>query len=728
MKSSSIIRYVLHISVLALVIVLVFNLMPGVAFRNPNIIFFMVMGLFLSALNAVLRPILVMFTGRLLIASMGIMLFIVNFIVFIVLVLLMGDRIIIDDPAWLRILIMSALVTLLATAMEAILGLNRPDITINGEGRGIWKLADRLPISQRSALLENIRLNQVYSTLSAYGLDILMGRTPIVGVRRWVGRNILRQNPELDSMSTPAKMRIMLQQLGPTWVKIGQIASSQAGTMPKEWAEELAKLQNTVAPFPFEQAKSIIEQELKSPLKELFASFDEKPLAAASTAQVHRATLHDGRKVVVKVQRPSIRQQTAADLGVMESVAKTLNKRVPAVRALDLPGTVHEFGAGVINELDYTIEAYNAQRLADVVHGIPKIHIVGVHPDYSTSRVLTMDFVEGVKVTNVTALDAAGVDREAIAEAYIQALSKQILIDGFFHGDPHPGNLYVSPKTGDLTMLDCGLIGELTEAQRFSLLDLMYSLQKKDVDALAKVVLTFCVPTRRADYVAYNKGVRRLIYQYVVYSPFPNLGAFMSALLGSLFEYGLRMDSNLSLAIKAILQAMEAGTVLNPKIDMLSVLVNTAQTLIREQITTDNVRGLVEKEVTGFGKELIRKVPELRAGAMKWVDNLAEGSVKLKIDTSDLSQQVSEIDNVLRRAVIGLVLGGLIIGTAIVAVGIAIVFVALAFFANQAAVEQRAISLLQSGIPIVTFGIFALVAVSSLLVIWNVARPPAVED
>jgi predicted unusual protein kinase regulating ubiquinone biosynthesis (AarF/ABC1/UbiB family) len=222
--------------------------------------------------------------------------------------------------------------------------------------------------------------------------------------------------------------------------------------------------------------------------------------------------------------------------------------------------------------------------------------------------------------------------------------------------------------------------------------------------------------------------VRRLIYQYVVYSPFPNLGAFMSALLGSLFEYGLRMDSNLSLAIKAILQAMEAGTVLNPKIDMLSVLVNTAQTLIREQITTDNVRGLVEKEVTGFGKELIRKVPELRAGAMKWVDNLAEGSVKLKIDTSDLSQQVSEIDNVLRRAVIGLVLGGLIIGTAIVAVGIAIVFVALAFFANQAAVEQRAISLLQSGIPIVTFGIFALVAVSSLLVIWNVARPPAVED
>lgn len=728
MKSSSIIRYLLHVSVLALVIVLVFTLSPGVTFVNPNIIFFLVMGIFLSLLNSILRPILVMFTGRLLIASMGIMLFLLNFVVFIALVLLMGNRIIVADPAWLRILIISALVTVFATVLEAVLGLNRPDITINGEGRGIWKLADRLPVSQRSALLENIRLNQVYSTLSAYGLDILMGRTPLVGVRRWVSRNILQQNTELDDMSTPAKVRVMLQQLGPTWVKIGQIASSQAGVMPQDWAEELVKLQNTVAPFPFDQAKAIVEQELKGPLDKVFASFEEKPLAAASTAQVHRAVLHDGTKVVVKVQRPNIRQQTAADLGVIGSVASTLNKRVPSVRALDLPGTVHEFGAGVMNELDYTIEAYNAQRLADVVKEIPKIHIVGVHPEYSTSRVLTMDLVEGVKVTNVAALDAAGVDRDAIAEAYIQALSKQILIDGFFHGDPHPGNLFVNPQTSELTMLDCGLIGELTEAQRFSLLDLMYSLQQKDVDSLAKVVLTFCVPTKRADYAAYDKGVRRLIYQYVVYAPFPDLGSFMNALLGSLYEYGLRMDSNLSLAIKAILQAMEAGTVLNPKIDLLNVLVTTAQSLIRGQVTADNVKAIVEKEVVGFGKELFRKVPELRAGAMKWVDNLADGSVKLKLDTSDLSQQVREVDNVLRRVVIGLVLGGLIIGTAIVAVGLALVFVALAFFVNQAAIEQRAVTLLQSGIPIVTFGIFAVVAAFSLIVIWNVARPPAVED
>jgi ubiquinone biosynthesis protein len=727
MTRTSIIRYALHVAVLTTAIALVFALMPGVRVQGASLILFIVLGLGLALLNAIVRPVLVMLTGRLLIASMGLFVFIVNSVVFWLLVRIFQDRVIIDSPSFLRILIASALITLVATVLEAVLGLNRPDVTISGQGQGVWALVDRLPIGHRSALLENIRLQQVYDTLMAYGVDIAAGRTSIGSVRRWVGKNILHEPSDIDDLSTPAKVRVMLQQLGPTWVKIGQIASSQAGTMPKEWVDELAKLQNTVAPFPFPAARDMVEEELKHPLAELFATFEEVPLAAASTAQVHRAMLPDGRKVVVKVQRPYIRRQTAADLGVMESVAATMDKRVKAARALDLPGTVKQFGAGVMNELDYTIEAYNAQRLADVVKGIDKIHIVGVHPDYSTSRVLTMDLVDGVKVTNTAALDAAGVDREAVAEAYIKALSKQILIDGFFHGDPHPGNLFVNPATGDLTMLDCGLVGELSQTQRFSLLDLMYSLQRKDVDALANVMLTFCTPTRRANYAAYHKGVRRLIYQYVVYQPVPNLAGFMNALLGSLFDYGLRMDSNLSLAIKAILQAMEAGTVLNPGIDWLSVLVNTARDLIREQITPDNVRAVVEKEAVGLGKELIRRAPNLREGALKWIDNLSGGGVMLKVDTTDLSKQVDELDLVLRRLVIGLVLGSLIIGTAIVGVGAALSTIALAFFVNQAAIDQQAIDYLQTAVPLAALGIFAVVAVASLFVIWRMARPPGEE-
>jgi hypothetical protein len=188
------------------------------------------------------------------------------------------------------------------------------------------------------------------------------------------------------------------------------------------------------------------------------------------------------------------------------------------------------------------------------------------------------------------------------------------------------------------------------------------------------------------------------------------------------------MDSNLSLAIKAILQAIEAAAVLDPKIDLLDVIVTTAQDLVRGQITPDNVRAAIEKEAVGFGKELVRRVPDLRAGALKWVDNLAGGGVQLKLDTSDLSKQVSELDSVMRRVVIGLVLGGLIIGTAIVSVGIALVAVALAFFANQATIEQRAIDLLETAIPIVAIAAFVAVAAASLILIWRVARPPQDDE
>jgi ubiquinone biosynthesis protein len=710
------VKTLLHVAVVTVVFVLVVWLMPGMGFAAPNLLFFIFVGAVLAALNAIVRPVIVMLTGQLLISSMGLFMLAINFIVLLILFALFPGRLIVQSPVILRLLIASSLIAAASFALEAILGLNRPDIDAAGKGRGIWRLAERLPLSLNSALLENIRLQQVYDTLSAYGLDILIGRTPLVGVRRWVGANLLRENADIYELSTPAKVRVMLQQLGLTYVKLGQIASSQVGTVPPDWTAELGKLQNTVAPFPSDEARRIVESDMKAPVSTLFASFDEKPLAAASTAQVHRAMLHDGRPVVVKVQRPNIVKQTAADLGVLAQVAAALDKRVPAARALDLPGMLDQFGQGVMDELDYTIEAYNAQRLGDGMKDIDGVHIVGVHPALSTSKVLTMDFVEGVKVNNIKALDEAGVDRKLVAARYLKALSKQVLIEGFFHGDPHPGNLFVNPKTGEMTMLDCGMVGDLTLEQRLGLVDLMVSLQKRDVDAIASVVLTFCVPTERADYAAYNKGVRRTIYRHIVYSPLGDLvdlAGFVNELLDSLYDYGMKMDSNLSLAIKAVLQASEAAFTLDPKIDLLNLLIGSGKELVQAQITPERVSATMQREATGLGRELIRRLPAVKQGAFKWLDNQSSGAVQIKLDTSDLTKQVTELDEVLRRVAVSLVLGGMLIGVAIVVVGVTL---GAALFANQAA------SSMNVSVPITALAVFVIIAIASLFLIGSMWR------
>lgn len=724
-KISTVVKTLLHVAVVTVVFVLVVWLMPGMGFSAPNLLFFIIVGAMLAALNAVVRPVMVMLTGQLLISSMGLFLIAINFIIFLILFALFPNRLIVESPAILRLLIASVLVTIVSLAVEAILGLNRPDIDAAGKGRGIWRLAERLPLPVNSALLENVRLQQVYDMLSAYGLDVLIGRTPLVGVRRWVGTNLLRENADIDALSTPAKVRVMLQQLGPTYVKLGQIVSSQVGMIPPEWADELGKLQNTVAPFPSDEAVRIVESELKAPVTELFASFDTQPLAAASTAQVHRATLHDGTPAVVKVQRPNIVKQTAADLGVLAQVAITLDRRVPSARALDLPGILDQFGKGVMDELDYTIEAYNAQRLGDGIKDIEGVHIVGVHPALSTSKVLTMDFVEGVKVNKVQALDEAGVDRKLVAARYLKTLSKQVLIDGFFHGDPHPGNLFVNPKTGEMTMLDCGLVGDLNLEQRVGLVDLLVSLQKRDVDAIASVVQTFCVPTDRADYAAYNKGIRRITYRHIVYSPLGDLvdlAGFVNELLDSLYGYGLKMDSNISLAIKATLQATEAAFTLDPKIDLLTLLIGSGKELLQAQITPERVSAAVQREATAFGREMIRRLPAVKQGAYKWIDNLSSGNVQLKLDTSDLSKQVLELDKVVSRVAVGLVLCGLLVATAIVAIGIVLVTLGAAFFTHQTAINASAANGVDATVPIVALVAFVIIALVSLLMIGNMWR------
>jgi ubiquinone biosynthesis protein len=522
-----------------------------------------------------------------------------------------------------------------------------------------------LPLSGRSHFVENLRLTQVRQILLQYGLDISLVGTPLARFRGVADRLLGRDPDEFEELSTPAKVRLMLQQLGPTYVKVGQMVSSRADVLPAAWRTELDKLQNTVPPFPYEQVEAIVRSELGAPPDTLFASFDHEPLGAASLAQVHRATLPDGSEVVVKVQRPNVQAMVRADLGNMEDLARQAERRVATARTMNLAAMIHEFGQGVLTELDYRIEAYHALRLAEVVEGIEGIHVPRVYLDRSSGRVITMEFVRGVKATNVAALDAAGVDRDLVARRFLRAVIKQVLVDGFFHGDPHPGNIVIDPETGALTFLDLGLMGELDSNRRLQLLGLMWSLRERDPDGLATAILGLCERTGPVDEAAFKSDVRRLVYQYWIYGS-GDFSPLMSALFGVLSSRGLRLDQALTLAVKSLVQAEELVRTLSPHLPLVDTGYEEARELIEAQITLDRILQMAKAEATATAMEIGRRVPSLREATLSWLDQYQKGRFVVTLDTSDLQKGLTSVDTGSRNLTLGLIMAGQLIALALV--------------------------------------------------------------
>ncbi len=373
-----------------------------------------VTGFLVALFESFVKPVIVALTGRLLLWSAGIFIIVVNGILLWLVGRFTPLYLTVADPVALWILVAATLYTITSSALDAVLGLSRPSVDAAERGQSIWRFLDALPTPRRNAILENLRMQQVYDTVYRYGLDAALEGTPLARVRTWVRVKLLRQSDELAGLSVPARVRIMLQQLGPMYVKIGQMIASRGEALPPEWLTELQKLQSDAEPFPWDEAREIIIGQLGAPPEELFAEFDQEPFAAASTAQVHRATLHDGTVVAVKVQRPQIVAKTKADLGVMQELAKVAERRFDYAQRLGAEGIVNEFASGVIKELDYRNETYASRRIADNMRKFPDIHIPVVYGQLSGERVMTAEFVKGIKISKVEELREAGFETAAL--------------------------------------------------------------------------------------------------------------------------------------------------------------------------------------------------------------------------------------------------------------------------------------------------------------------------
>ena len=644
------------------------TLVPIAHVDNGRILFLVLSGLGLTIGNIVIKPVIVAFTGRLLIWSVGLFSVVITALVLYITNQVTPLETSFASPTWLWLILGAAVVQLIGSLLGALLGLTRPSLAPDRSTKGVWGILDALPTPRRNAIIENLRLQQVYDTLIRFGVEIGVDRTPFRTIRLWSERHLLGTSDPVAGMSTPRKIGVMLQQLGPTYVKIGQMAASQGASLPDEWAQELARLQSDVKPFPYEDAREIITRQLGKPPEELFATFEHEPFAAASTAQVHRATLADGSEVAVKVQRPDIVAMTKADLGVMQEISVAAERWLEFVRRIDLAEIVREFAAGVLRELDYRNEAYQARRLKDGMAKFSNVGVPDVYPALSGERVLTMEFIRGIKISNVEALEAAGLDRRELGGAFIRALIKQVLIDGFFHGDPHPGNLFVVPETGRIVFIDCGLVGQLDRQQRTDLLDLIYSLKAFDFASVASVVIRLSRRTAGFREAEFRTDLDRKLRQFLVYGEQTDIATGLSSMLSTVYDAGLRLDPNLTMAIKAIIQATETAALLAPNVDIATAAITEARDALLEQLTPDRLKEFATTKALEVGKELFRRAPTLEAAAWSWLDQFGKGKIVVELDTSDLGKQLDTLNAAGRRLSTGMIVVGQLVGTAILAV------------------------------------------------------------
>jgi len=670
------IYFIIRVLVTALALALTVILTPGISVQPllPPVIditgTYLIIGMIFGIINALVRPLVLLFTARLLVRTMGLFALVLNFFLFWLMSFLAPSALVIESPRIFWIFFASLVMAVVTLVMEALFGLDKPEFHNQTEGQFYWRWVGKLSSGRRNTIAENLRVSQIVDIVMRYTKDIAVDSSPLAGFRLYMQDIIYPSDVAVENLTTPVKVRYMLEELGPTFVKFGQIMSSRADNLPPDWQEQLDLLQSDVPPFSTEKVNQTITGELGAPPDEIFAEFDPDPLAAASTAQVHKATLVDGTKVVVKVQRPNIDVTVKADLNVMRDLSQRIQGGREWAQNIDLRGLVAEFADGILRELDYRNEANNARYLAANMAMFPEIHIPIIYGPYSTSKVLTMEFVDGVKITDVHALDAANLDRSAIAEVFVKAMMKQTLFDGFFHADPHPGNVLVNLETGEIVFLDLGLMGELNREQRMALGDLLISMQEKDGYSMGKAVLHLAqpLPGNEINEKGFLEDMSRFGDRFL-----KSEGADLSLTISTMQEIGrrngLRLDSSFTLVVKTLMQAEAIVHALDPSMSMTQVASESVLVLAREQFSAEDLAGIMRTQVTRSAREVLYRLPSLVEATTKWLDQYEKGQFTIHLDTTDLGKQVEKlnhgVNNAVNQLVMGLTLAGWIVGSAI---------------------------------------------------------------
>ena len=459
----------------------------------------------------------------------------------------------------------------------------------------------------------------------------------------------------------PEKLARDLEALGPTFIKLGQLLSTRSDLLPGPYLDALARLQDKVEPFSFGEVEEIVSTELGVRLSKAFQEFESEPLAAASLGQVHRARMRDGRQVAVKVQRPNIRQVILEDLEAFEQIAGVIDRHTDVGRRFAFKDMLDEFRKTLLRELDYRREAQNLTLLAANLKEYDRLVIPRPIEDYSTARVLTMDYVRGTKITEMSPLARIDIDGRALAEDLCRAYLDQILVDGFFHADPHPGNLLVTDD-GRLALLDLGMVARIDPALQEQLLKLLLALTDGRGSEAAKVTVQIGTTLEDYDEIRYRRVVADLVgsYQNVTGEQI-QVGRVIIGLSRVAAENGVRPAPELTMMGRALMHLDESARALDPDFNPNETVQQYSDSLMRRHM----FKKLSPGNIFASALELQEFVQQLPGRMNSVLDNLAGNRIQVKVDAFDETRLMDNLQKIANRIALGLVLAALIVGAAL---------------------------------------------------------------
>lgn len=524
---------------------------------------------------------------------------------------------------------------------------------------------------QRGHLRDIPRIGRIIAVASRHGFGHLVEQ---LGLQRFfsIGRRMTTFKrhlaiSQLQPISAPERLRLMFEDLGPTFIKFGQLLSCRPDMLPLEYSREFLKLTDSVSPFPSAEAKQIVEEELKVPLSSVFSSFDDEPIAAASIAQVHRATLRDGAEVIVKIQRPHITRVIERDISVMRWIADLMEARIPEMRPFDLRGIVDEFAHTIKRELDFFIEASNAIQLRNNFENSPILYIPKVYSKISSKRILVLERVDGIRIDDHDRLDREGYDRRDIALKGGAAFFQMVFEDGLFHADPHPGNLFVLPDC-KLGLVDFGIMGRVTEENRRQFGLVFVALANRDYDTLVhQYVEMGFLSDESIDIEKFQREMKEdladfLDPYYVMQAGQIDFGAYIDHITHLLLRHRLKLPSNLYLMDKALITLEGILKQLDPEFNYVEAARPYVERLAINSKNPLRFAKSVRKTLIDLADAAVFLPQQVKLAFRK----IMRGEIRITLQHEDLHHLIRDIDRSSNRLSFSIITAAIIIASSII--------------------------------------------------------------